>query len=203
MSFGALFLLVEDGAHGEFAFECAKGGLGFGQLDVAFPELFRIGGSEVGAQQIGAFAHLLPGAALWTHLPLHGEFSVRLDHAQFIEVGDLGMARLDSAQLSLDLAAVAQLARGHALLECGERLLHARGKAAADGLLFFLARGRATEDVSLFSARRRHQLDIHIFTHPLPVLGEQFALELSELAARRAYQILSAAPATVRLWKSG
>ena len=90
-------------------FEGAEGGTGFGQLDVAFPELFRIGGSEVGAQQIGAFAHLLPGAALMPHLPFNGEFSVPLDDAQFIETRNLRMARLHGSQLPLDLAAVERL----------------------------------------------------------------------------------------------
>jgi len=102
-------------------------------------------------------------------------------HAQLVQIGDLGMAGLDCAQVPLDLIAVAQLARSYALLECRERPLPARRGAA--------------QDVGLLAVRRSHQIDLEIGAHLEPVVGQQLALELAELAARRAHQVLAAAPA--------
>jgi len=115
MRLGTVFQLVIDGAHRQFAFQRAEGGFGFGELDIALPELLRIGGRQVGAQQVCAFAGLLPAALLRAKFPVQLQMPLLLDDFQFVQVGNLRMARLDRSQAALDLVAVAEFALGHTL----------------------------------------------------------------------------------------
>src|SRR3974390_1473208 len=64
-------------------------------------------------------------------------------------------------------------------------------KRAADGFLFLLPPRRATEDISLLPAQNLDLLDLYIRTDLLEIVLQQLGLELLELAAGRAHQILS------------
>src|SRR3974390_2923408 len=63
-------------------------------------------------------------------------------------------------------------------------------KRAADGFLFLLPPRRATEDISLLPAQNLDLLDLYIRTDLLEIVLQQLGLELLELAASRAHQIL-------------
>ena len=67
--FHAMLFLMEDRPDGEFAFQCAEGGFGLGQLDVFLPEFLAAFFLQVRTQQVGAFASIAPGAALFNQLP--------------------------------------------------------------------------------------------------------------------------------------
>src|SRR5207302_8631675 len=63
--FHAMLFLMEDRPDGQFAFQCTEDRFGFGQLDVFLPEFFGAFFFQVGAQQVGAFARVAPGTALF------------------------------------------------------------------------------------------------------------------------------------------
>src|SRR5438094_428146 len=128
-------------------------------------------------------------------LPLQRQGAVLFRYTHFVEVRDLGMAGLNFPQAPLDFVAVLQFALAHALLEGRERLFHPRGKATVDRLLFGLSRCRAAQDVGLLALRSRYELHFHIGPYLLPATFQELLLKLLQLRARRAHQVLPAAPA--------
>ena len=60
MRLGAALQLMKDGPDRQLTLEGAKHRFSFRQLDIAFPKLLRVALGQVGPQQIGPFARLLP-----------------------------------------------------------------------------------------------------------------------------------------------
>jgi hypothetical protein len=125
MGLGAVFELMEDGARVELASEGAESGLRFGQLDVAGPPVVADGRPagwcaadrrlRAPAARCGAGGGLATAVAVFRSARSR---AVQTDRRP----GDGAPGWLPAA---LNLAAVAQPARGHTLLERRERLLHA------------------------------------------------------------------------------
>src|SRR3981081_4085718 len=102
------------------------------------------------------------------------------------------MRSLNAAQAHKHLVAILQFAVCDALLESRERFFDLGHKAAPDGFLLLLPPHRTAEDVSLLTARNLDLLDLHVWANLFEIIFQQLLLELPELAACCAHQILSA-----------
>src|SRR5260370_3631506 len=102
------------------------------------------------------------------------------------------MRSLDAAKIPLHLETIFQLAFRDALLQSRKSLFDLGHKVTADGLFFLLPSQRTTQDVSLLPARNLDLLDLHIRANLFEIIFPQLLLNLFQLAAYRAHQILSA-----------
>src|SRR6516165_11095361 len=101
------------------------------------------------------------------------------------------MRSLNATQPHPHLVTILQLTFRNTLLQPGKGFFDLGHKAAADSFLLFLPSGRTAEDIGLLPARNLDLLDLYVRTELLEVILQQLALELLELAACRAHQILS------------
>src|SRR5712692_217557 len=77
---GATLELMKNGPDGELTFQRAKSSFGFGKLNVVLPQLVWFVRRQVGAQQIGTFASVLPSLAAFDLLPYQPQVAVPPDH---------------------------------------------------------------------------------------------------------------------------
>ncbi len=94
--------LMKQGTDREFALQCAEGGLGFGELDVLAPKFFGGFALQMGSQQVGAFAGLAPGAAVFDGVPIQNQTAVAFGQLHFVEVRHLGIPCLNPSQPPFD-----------------------------------------------------------------------------------------------------
>src|SRR3974390_1368760 len=101
------------------------------------------------------------------------------------------MRSLNASQPHPHFVAILQLTLRDALLQSGKSFFDLGHKAAADSFLFLLPPLRTAEDIGLFPTQNLDLLDLYIRTDLLEIVLQQLGLELLELAACRAHQILS------------
>src|SRR6516165_6078455 len=101
------------------------------------------------------------------------------------------MPSLNAAQPHPHFVAILQLTFRDALLQSAKSFFDSGHKAAADRFLFLLPPPGTTEDIGLLPTRNLDLLDFYIRTDLLEIVFQQLCLELLELAAGRAHQILS------------
>src|ERR1700674_3591410 len=185
-----LFQLMEKRTDGQLALECAEGSFHFRQLHVLLPEICSTMHCQIRAQQIGALSRFEPLLLLRLLPPDQTRPLFGIFHGHLIEIRHLWMGSLNAAQAHKHFVAVLQLAFHDAFLKSRKCFFDLGYKAAADGFLFLLPSGRTAQDVSLFAAGNDDLLDLHFRTDLLEIILEQFLLELLQLAARGAHQIL-------------
>src|SRR5438128_173398 len=92
---------MKERPNGKFALQCPERRFGLSQLHILRPYLLGRLRLQVGAQQVGAFARLVPAATILSHVPGQAYACTCFSQGDFIEVVHRWMPSLNLPQSSL------------------------------------------------------------------------------------------------------
>ncbi len=170
-------LLMPDRPDRQLTRERAKRSLDLGELDIAGPQGGRVGGRQIGAQQIGAGSSLVPRMVLRAELPVQTARGSSPRDADVVQASDAGIAFFQPADALVQPVRVRARAPGHLGRHPFERLLQALAGQAPHGLLLLPPRGTAAKDKGLGPVATRNELDLDRLANVLPLTGQQLLLE--------------------------